>query len=701
MSRSINCSGLKNFEAVMVLVNANQIERISITPADEEVIKFVNDSIFVLCNIPGEKTVNWRSPKGENVKNARGRVHIESKPPAQLALVFEHISLSDKGNWTCAVEDGVGTAGFNLVVNQRITFLDTNTLQTVREGNEVNLRCEVKGDPEPTVTWSFNGKNIDLTNDAPHRKYRKLGDGLLIKKVTQNDTGEYTCRAYQISDTISDTQDHTILLKIEHKPMWLSHKDINDIRYAYITGEVNLTCEATAEPPANFTWYRQGKKVDKKLHKIFNEPHRSVLNIAVKDSSHLGEYKCIAKNPLGEIERVVKLHEGTKPNPPSTFQLRGLNSNTFDVDVGSVRTSKVRHLMDVSGYRIEYITEYDFKLNGANWSYAKRRDFPFEDENLYDGNEVECINGTSTYRQRFDENGVTFLINNLEPNTTYLMRAAAKNLAGLSSWTKVEKFTTQSNEPPTNSALKRIPLNLNSLIKTILIISIIAVIFSQFNSINFLRSNNLIRFIQLNKNNKIPIVISIDSDAVHLNDEFYTTNDNDIDYNDIDNNDIDSNRNDNIKYLENHFNIIKYMENLFKATVTSILCFVKSSKLSKSSLNLLSKSNSSLSPLQSLSKSTVLEKNQKEILTSISSSPSSSTSSSSSLTLKSFQITSELSSSIISTSMVLPLLSIIPNLEKTSNKIQNTLQFNSASTEFALGIEEKYKAFKIESLNTL
>lgn len=47
--------------------------------------------------------------------------------------------------------------------------------------------------------------------------------------------------------------------------------------------------------------------------------------------------------------------------------------------------------------------------------------------------------------------GATFLINNLEANTTYLMRAATKNLAGLSDYTKVEKFHTLSNEPKSSS----------------------------------------------------------------------------------------------------------------------------------------------------------------------------------------------------------------------------------------------------------
>lgn len=44
---------------------------------------------------------------------------------------------------------------------------------------------------------------------------------------------------------------------------------------------------------------------------------------------------------------------------------------------------------------------------------------------------------------KFSFLGATFLLNNLEANTTYLVRAASRNVAGLSDWTKVEKFRTQ------------------------------------------------------------------------------------------------------------------------------------------------------------------------------------------------------------------------------------------------------------------
>lgn len=38
--------------------------------------------------------------------------------------------------------------------------MDTPTVQSAQENNDATIRCEVKGDPEPAVSWYFNGLPI-------------------------------------------------------------------------------------------------------------------------------------------------------------------------------------------------------------------------------------------------------------------------------------------------------------------------------------------------------------------------------------------------------------------------------------------------------------------------------------------------------------------------------------------------------------
>lgn len=52
-----------------------------------------------------------------------------------------------------------------------------------------------------------------------------------------------------------------------------------EITYAYINGVLNLTCEAIAEPQANFTWYRAGKRMTSKTHTFYSASHVSYLQV--------------------------------------------------------------------------------------------------------------------------------------------------------------------------------------------------------------------------------------------------------------------------------------------------------------------------------------------------------------------------------------------------------------------------------------
>ncbi|KAH8366699.1 hypothetical protein KR200_003924, partial [Drosophila serrata] len=410
--------------AITAVVLGNHHESLSLSPADHSVVRYTNESLIVQCRSPNpDVRLQWKSPRGEIIRENKGRIHFEQTSPEQLKIVFAHIALADKGNWTCeAAEGGLHSKSFDLIVYQKITFTENATVMTVKEGDKATILCEVKGEPQPNVTWHFNGQPISA-GAADDSKFRILADGLLINKVTQNDTGEYACRAYQVNSIASDMQERTVLMKIEHKPIW-SPSPFVSLKFAYINGTATILCEALAEPPANFSWHRKQKHLhsNQKLYTIETDNYWSRLTIRVVNASAFDNYRCRAWNGLGSIERTTRLEQGEKPPAPSNFKLRGYNSNTFDVVLSAPRGKEERGLMEVNGFRIEYMTEMEFKTDAGKWTNAKRKDYPFEE-------------------------GATFLLTNLEPDTDYLVRAASRNLAGFSDWTRVEKYRTLSLEP--------------------------------------------------------------------------------------------------------------------------------------------------------------------------------------------------------------------------------------------------------------
>lgn len=116
-----------------------------------------------------------------------------------------------------------------------ITFVDTPNIQSAKEGEDALIKCMTSADPEPIVSWYYNGEPLNSKSQyipfaiqsnklvfvpAEIEKYAKLADGLSIKRVHMNDTGEYTCKAFQSSQTVmslNNIKEKTIRLNVQRK----------------------------------------------------------------------------------------------------------------------------------------------------------------------------------------------------------------------------------------------------------------------------------------------------------------------------------------------------------------------------------------------------------------------------------------------------------------------------------------------------
>jgi hypothetical protein len=116
---------------------------------------------------------------------------------------------------------------------------------------------------------------------------------------------------------------------------------------------------------------------------------------------------------------------------PKVFFIRGFSSDTFDIDVGAKVDAKNPHLMAINGYRFELIPKDVFKVQ-KSWTGSFIKDFAIAD-------------------------GVTYLLSPLSENTTYMVRVAARNTAGISDWTETQEFTTLSKQPYVTSVSTRFP----------------------------------------------------------------------------------------------------------------------------------------------------------------------------------------------------------------------------------------------------
>lgn len=397
---------------------------LSLSPPQLEVVKYVNESYIVSCKSERGTSVMWTTyngTKSQQIYQGKGRIHVEpSRIGKGVNLIFENIERKDRGEYTCSasVDGSEVKETFRLVVIKPITFVDTPTVQVAKENQNVLVRCEVDGDPEPKIVWTVKGKAAK----AP--KYKTVVDGLYIVNVTLEDRGDYHCRAYQTSSVAGTMKEQTITLKIQHKPTWKGVYKGNGFdegenmrsegpngegstsqAWGYIGGKVNLTCEAFAEPEATFHWLRDNETVQPDEYiEVINLKHRSILQLVVRDENAFGDYVCKASNSLGTLERVVVLQKGVKPEPPSAA-VKAVTADAIHLDIHPPSNhhhhsgNQEHHELDIIGYRVQW------KRQGEqDWTEESTHDFI---------------------------KGGQYVISGLSHDTSYLLRVAAKNAAGV------------------------------------------------------------------------------------------------------------------------------------------------------------------------------------------------------------------------------------------------------------------------------
>lgn len=377
-------------------------------------------NFMVTCRDEAGRPVSWSGPKGTLGTKTHPGVEVSSYG---TSLAFMPVTKDDSGTYSCRV--GHDVSQFHLTVEVPITFMDTPPEQIGEENMDVTLRCEVKGGDKTVLIWTSEGKELEPP------KYQQMGDGLLIRNVTRGDSKTYTCRAMQ--RTTGNIRDQNIILKVEHKPvprhprLW---KQVEQA-WAFIGGDVNLTCEVDANPPAKFEWFRKNRLITVRDRAAIHEPHRSILQLHVNNSLVFGDYKCKATNRLGKLEKFITLQQGVQPDPPDLVRLRESSGFSLKLDIQGPDMSNrtVASSMHPSGYRVQYkaVEEY------LDWDHSATVDFIKREDNIY-------------------------TLEELDKDTSYEIRVATRNLAGISDYTNSSIYKTSSAQKITLHSLSYVTL---------------------------------------------------------------------------------------------------------------------------------------------------------------------------------------------------------------------------------------------------
>uniref|UniRef100_A0A8C3KHT3 Roundabout guidance receptor 2 n=1 Tax=Calidris pygmaea TaxID=425635 RepID=A0A8C3KHT3_9CHAR len=241
---------------------------------------------------------------------------------------------SDAGMYTCVGTNMVGERDSDpaeLTVFERPTFLRRPINQVVLEEEAVDFRCQVQGDPTPTVRW----KKDDA--DLPRGRYDIKDDYTLrIKKAMSTDEGTYTCIAENRVGKVEASATLTVRARPVAPPQFVVRPRDQIVAQGRT---VTFPCETKGNPQPAVFWQKEGSQ-----NLLFpNQPLQPNSRYSVSPTGDLtitniqrsdaGYYICQALTVAGSILAKAQLEvTDVLTDRPPPIILQGPVNQTLAVD---------------------------------------------------------------------------------------------------------------------------------------------------------------------------------------------------------------------------------------------------------------------------------------------------------------------------------------------------------------------------------
>ncbi|XP_075903122.1 hemicentin-1 [Nelusetta ayraudi] len=264
------------------------------------------------------------------------------------SLRITDVRLIDSKVYTCTAENPAGNVSlsYNLHIQAKPRIQPGPSLLKALIGQTVALPCVVQGEPSPEVTWFHNGLPVGDKNTTPLR----------ILRANHDDQGTYQC----VARNTAGQETSEIKLEILEAPSFAEPGDSIIDRVA--NTKVVIPCPAEGSPPPKVRWFKNGLEIHS------DQPDLSVtregsLVINKVSASHSGDFKCVATNEAGSVERKTRL----KVNVPPEIQDDGqplnltvtlkqpltLGCDAFGIPSPTISWTKDDHAVDSPGVYLQ------------------------------------------------------------------------------------------------------------------------------------------------------------------------------------------------------------------------------------------------------------------------------------------------------------------------------------------------------------
>ncbi|KAM6944598.1 hemicentin-1 [Lycodopsis pacificus] len=265
----------------------------------------VGTEVVLPCEVQGSPSplVTW-SRNGHPIPPVTAGFTVLSSG----SLRITDVRLIDSKLYTCTAENPAGNVSlsYNLHIQAKPRIQPAPSLLKALIGQRVTLPCVVQGQPSPEVSWFHNGLPVGVKNTAPLR----------IQQVSLTDQGTYQC----VARNSAGQETLEIKLEILEAPSFAEPGDA--IMEKVANSKVIIPCPAKGTPQPKLRWFKNGLEIQPEQSEL-SVARDGALVIRTASASHSGDFKCVATNEAGSVERKTRL----KVNVPPEIQDDGQTLN--------------------------------------------------------------------------------------------------------------------------------------------------------------------------------------------------------------------------------------------------------------------------------------------------------------------------------------------------------------------------------------
>ncbi|KAK6469737.1 carcinoembryonic antigen-related cell adhesion molecule 1-like [Huso huso] len=247
-----------------------------------------NDTVSLTCTASGS-AVFYRWLNGSSVVSDSERIHLSDD---NKTLTIARVLRSDDGTLYCYAFNPVSNSTsepFLLIVSygpESLTLSISPQKLIYSAGSDLTLSCSAQSSPPAHYQWFFNGAPLN-----------KLGSQLNMAHIQHNQTGNYTCWAYN-NITLRYAKETREIIVVEP----ITNVNVKPSLAQPIANQaLNLTCEVLgSQTVSSRLWLKDGQPLSTS-DRITLSVDSSVVSFNPVLQSVNGEYQCKASNPVSEV----------------------------------------------------------------------------------------------------------------------------------------------------------------------------------------------------------------------------------------------------------------------------------------------------------------------------------------------------------------------------------------------------------------